>query len=46
MRIDLIGCGCGAGSLTAEASKALASAELVIGAERLLPKGAREEEEA
>ena len=37
MRIDLIGCGCGAGSLTAEASKALAAAELVLGAERLLP---------
>ena len=37
MRIDLIGCGCGAGSLTAEASKALAAAELVLGAARLLP---------
>ena len=37
MRIDLIGCGCGAGSLTAEASTALADAELVIGADRLLP---------
>ena len=36
MRIDLIGCGCGGESLTREAADAIARADLLIGAERLL----------
>ncbi len=36
MRINLIGCGCGAESLTAEASAAIGRASLLIGSGRLL----------
>jgi len=36
MKIDLIGCGCGAETLTQEAASAIERAELLIGSERLL----------
>ena len=36
MKVTLIGCGCGAESLTAEARKAIADAQLLLGAGRLL----------
>ena len=36
MTITILGAGCGRAALTAEAQKALAEAELVVGAERLL----------
>ena len=34
MKVSLVGCGCGAETLTAEAAEAIAHAELVIGSER------------
>ena len=36
MKVSLVGCGCGAETLTAEADEAIARAELVIGSERMI----------
>ena len=36
MKISLIGCGCGSGTLTGEAAEAIRSADALIGAPRLL----------
>ena len=36
MKVTLVGCGCGLGYLTAEATEAIRSAELLLGSPRLL----------
>ena len=36
MKVSLVGCGCGAETLTAEAAEAIARAEIVIGSERMI----------